>query len=99
MTEFLVGTAEVLGALAVIVGAVTGLSRLRAARWLWRQLVAKPGSRWFRREVTEVVEPIVEAKLEPIRRELEANGGTSLKDVAVDTRERVNHIEARLAEG
>lgn len=82
--------AAVIVGLAATATALGVLSRLRPVRWLWRQLVASPVSGWFRQEVTEVVEPMIEplqTRLDGIDAELHPNGGHSLAD-------KVDRIEA-----
>lgn len=64
------------GAVAAMLALLALVARLRPVRWLARTLIGAPASHWFRREVGEVVE----AKVGPIRRQLEFNHGTSLKD-------------------
>lgn len=70
------GVATSVVALAAFCTALGVLSRLKPMKWLWRQNVKDPLSGWLR----EVVDERLEHKLQPIRYQLETNGGQSLKD-------------------
>lgn len=70
------GVATSVVALAAFCTALGVLSRLKPMKWLWRQNVKDPLSGWLR----EVVDERLEHKLQPIRYQLETNGGQSIKD-------------------
>lgn len=72
----LAGVASTVVAIAAFFTALGVLSRLRPSKWVWRHLVSDPLSNWFRAEMVAVVDE----KLEPIRYQLEMNGGQSIKD-------------------
>jgi len=70
------GVASTVVALAAFCTALGVLSRLRPVKWLWRKNVADPISGWL----GATVDARLDHKLEPIRYQLETNGGQSLKD-------------------
>jgi hypothetical protein len=78
--------AAICGMWVTFLTALALTARTRAARWLWARLIAEPITKWFRAEVECVVEPI--------RAELQTNGGASLKDAIV----RIEHRQAWIVE-
>ena len=73
---------EALATLGVILGLITAVFALdrtpigKVRRWMTRQLITEPFTGWFRREVREVVNAVIEERL------LAPNGGRSLHDIA-----------------
>lgn len=73
---------DALATVVVILGLITAFFALdrtplgRVRRWLTRQLITDPFTHWFRREVREVVDAVIEERL------LAPNGGKSLHDIA-----------------
>lgn len=67
------------GVLAAIITTAGLVSRLRPVKWLWRTIISDPAAGWFRREVAEEIEQA----LVPVKAELSANGGDSVKDMAI----------------
>lgn len=82
------------GAIVAVLGLMAALTRLRPVRWIWRQLVADPVAEWFRREVGEEIE----ASLGPVRAELQANGGSTVKDKVDALAADVASIKEQVAE-
>lgn len=79
MTGLLLDAATIIGALAVIVTALGALFRWTPLRWVARTLIGAPLASWFRKEVTEVVQPIAD-DVAGIKAELQFNGGHTIKD-------------------
>lgn len=77
-------------AVTAIVAAVVLLARLPPVRWVWRQLVSDPLSRWAEGLIHEGVQAFhlerVEPELRAIRKELTLNDGSTLRDEVVETR-------------
>ena len=84
-----------LGAVFAAIGAVVVtfgvLTKARPVRWVFRKLVSDPVTEWHRAQTLYVVEsavaPIYE-QLKPIHEQLQANGGSTLRD-RVDVVERL----------
>jgi hypothetical protein len=93
-------------AITAIVAAVLLCARLPPVRWVWRQLVSDPLSRWAGRLIHEGVQEFhlerVEPALAAIRKELTLNDGSTLRDEVVGTRrvaeEALGYVR-RAAEG
>ena len=67
------------GVVVALITAVFALDRTplgRVRRWLTRQLITEPFTAWFRREVRQIVDAVIEERL------LAPNGGRSLHDIA-----------------
>lgn len=59
----------------------------KTGKWLWRTTVTDPA----RSLIHDTIDSVVQDRLEPVLRELRANGGESLRDA-------VNRIESKLDE-
>jgi hypothetical protein len=64
----------------------TGLAR--PAKWLWKRLVGEPHTEYLRR--------VFDEQLEPIKAELQTNGGTSLKDAVIRTEGKVDQLQSEV---
>jgi hypothetical protein len=82
--------------LSIIVGFLALMSRLKATRWLFRQLISRPLGSWLEKVVTDGAkawhEQSVEPRLLAIEKELTTNDGTTLRDEVVATRTLVRAI-------
>lgn len=74
-----------------MLAAMGALSRLRVVRWLWRQLIAEPFGTWQRRQITDVVQPM----MQPIQERVDATAA-KLEETAdrldVTTTDLGNHM-------
>jgi hypothetical protein len=83
--------------LSIIVGFLALMSRLKATRWLFRQLVSRPIGTWLSSVIRDGAEAwhkeVVEPRLVAIEKELTTNDGTTLRDEVVATQ----HLRTELA--
>lgn len=98
MIDLLVRVGEVAFALTMIFGLVGMASRFKPVRWLWHQLVLDPISEHRRKEIAEVVAPIVTTALTPVLEEIrqinEAVNNTGPDEPKI--KDRVKRVEATL---
>lgn len=84
VSDVLVEVAKILTAVGVIVAALKGASKLRPVQWFFRKNVSEPLSHWTAATIdrspalAEMREDIAS-----IRLEFQANGGGTIKDVAL----------------
>lgn len=87
----IVALGAVCGALAAVIVLLSLLTKARPVRWFFRKIVGEPVTSWHRAQTLYVVEsavaPIYE-QLKPIHEQLQANGGSTLRD-RVDVVERL----------
>lgn len=83
----------VVGLIAGTLAAVFAVAKTpvgRAGRWMTRQLIVAPFSRWFRGEVADVVAPLIDQAITD--RLMKPNGGSSLHDIG----RRIGNLEKHL---
>ena len=98
MIDLLVRVGEVAFALTMIFGLVGMASRFKPVRWLWHQLVLDPISEHRRKEIAEVVAPIVTTALTPVLEEIRQinDAVNNSKPGTPKIKDRVENIEAKL---
>lgn len=78
------GVTSVMAGVLLLLAFIAALARVlrRPTKWVFRHLIGDPISEWFR--------AMLRAEVEPLVRELQPNGGRSMKD-------RVEQIAAAVA--
>lgn len=93
LTSGLVEAAAIVGAAAVVLGAIARASHSRPVRWVTRRLLTDP----LAEALVDHIGPVVEARLQRALAELVPNGGSSLRDAVDRIEERVVSIDDRVS--